>query len=71
MQVGRGLLLAFSTLFMVSALSLIPLADAYTVTFVAPFLVTRILSRGAGDSPFAMSFYLALMGTLTTSALVP
>jgi drug/metabolite transporter (DMT)-like permease len=129
MQVGRGLLLAFATLCMVTALSFIPLADAYTVTFVAPLLVTvlsipmlgervswrrwsaviagfvgvlivlrpglgvmhwaaalplvtatcfalyqiltRIVSRGVGESPFAMSFYLALVGTLTLSALAP
>jgi drug/metabolite transporter (DMT)-like permease len=36
----RGLLLAFSTICMITAISMIPLADAYTITFIAPLLVT-------------------------------
>lgn len=40
MNVARGLLLAVSTLFMFTAISLVPLADAYTITFTAPLLVT-------------------------------
>lgn len=129
LQVVRGVLLAFGTLFMFTAISFIPLADAYTVTFVAPLLVTllsvpllkehvgwrrwsavvagfvgvlivlrpglgvmhwaaslplitamcfalyqiltRIVSGGAGESPFAMWFYLALVGALTLSLLAP
>ena len=40
MNVARGLLLAVSTLFMFTAISFVPLADAYTITFTAPLLVT-------------------------------
>jgi drug/metabolite transporter (DMT)-like permease len=39
-HIARGLLLTVSTWFMITAISLIPLADAYTITFTAPFLVT-------------------------------
>jgi drug/metabolite transporter (DMT)-like permease len=40
MHVVRGLLLAVSTLCLIKAVSIVPLADAYTITFVAPLLVT-------------------------------
>jgi drug/metabolite transporter (DMT)-like permease len=40
LQIGRGLLLAASTLAMLTAISRIPLADAYTVGFTSPLLVT-------------------------------
>jgi drug/metabolite transporter (DMT)-like permease len=40
MNLTRGFLLAASTLFMFTAISFVPLADAYTVTFTAPLLVT-------------------------------
>jgi drug/metabolite transporter (DMT)-like permease len=40
MNIVRGLLLAVSTIFMFSAISFVPLADAYTITFIAPLLVT-------------------------------
>ena len=36
----RGLLLAASTICMIGAISFVPLADAYTITFTAPLLVT-------------------------------
>jgi len=39
-HVVRGLLLAVSTLCLIKAISIVPLADAYTITFVAPLLVT-------------------------------
>jgi drug/metabolite transporter (DMT)-like permease len=39
-HVLRGLLLAFSTICMITAISMVPLADAYTITFIAPLLVT-------------------------------
>lgn len=39
-QTLRGLLLAFGTLCMFAAISVIPLANAYTVNFVAPLLIT-------------------------------
>lgn len=39
-NIVRGLLLAFSTIFMFGAISFVPLADAYTITFIAPLLVT-------------------------------
>jgi drug/metabolite transporter (DMT)-like permease len=39
-HIGRGLLLMISTYCMITAISIVPLADAYTVTFTAPFLVT-------------------------------
>ena len=39
-HVARGLLLAVSTLCLIKAISIVPLADAYTITFVAPLLVT-------------------------------
>lgn len=42
MNVARGLLLAVSTLFMFTAISFVPLADAYTITFTAPLLVTLL-----------------------------
>jgi drug/metabolite transporter (DMT)-like permease len=129
LQLGRGLLLALATLCMMSAISVIPLADAYTITFAAPHLVTvfsipllgervgwrrwsavlvgfagvlivirpgigavhwamvlplitavcfalyqiltRKVSAGPGESPFAMLFYLGLVGTVVFSALVP
>ena len=40
LQIARGLLLAMATLCMITAISVIPLADAYTITFTAPLLVT-------------------------------
>jgi drug/metabolite transporter (DMT)-like permease len=40
MNLLRGLLLAVATLFMFTAISFVPLADAYTVTFIAPLLIT-------------------------------
>jgi drug/metabolite transporter (DMT)-like permease len=40
MNLVRGSLLAVATLFMFTAISFVPLADAYTVTFIAPLLIT-------------------------------
>lgn len=129
LQVGRGLLLALATLCMMTAISLIPLADAYTIMFTAPLLVTvfsvpllgervgwrrwsavlvgfagvlivirpgigavhwamllplitavcfalyqiltRKVSETDGESPFAMLFYLGLVGTIVFTALAP
>jgi drug/metabolite transporter (DMT)-like permease len=128
-QVWRGLLLAVSTLCLIGAISFVPLADAYTITFTAPLLVTvfsipllgervgwrrwsavlagfagvlivirpgfgathlalalplitalgfalyQILTRKVsavpGESPLAMLFYLACVGTAIMTALVP
>jgi len=42
LQIGRGLLLAVATLCMFGAISVVPLADAYTITFIAPLLVTAL-----------------------------
>lgn len=42
LQIGRGLLLAVATLCMFGAISVVPLADAYTITFTAPLLVTAL-----------------------------
>jgi drug/metabolite transporter (DMT)-like permease len=42
LQIGRGLLLALATLCMFGAISVVPLADAYTITFIAPLLVTAL-----------------------------
>jgi drug/metabolite transporter (DMT)-like permease len=39
-HIARGLLLLVSTGCMITAISMVPLADAYTITFTAPFLVT-------------------------------
>jgi drug/metabolite transporter (DMT)-like permease len=39
-HITRGLLLTVSTGCMIAAISIVPLADAYTITFTAPFLVT-------------------------------
>jgi drug/metabolite transporter (DMT)-like permease len=39
-HIARGLLLMVSTYCMIVAISIVPLADAYTITFTAPFLVT-------------------------------
>jgi drug/metabolite transporter (DMT)-like permease len=39
-HVIRGLLLAASTICLIGAISFVPLADAYTITFTAPLLVT-------------------------------
>jgi drug/metabolite transporter (DMT)-like permease len=39
-HIARGLLLMISTYCMIMAISIVPLADAYTITFTAPFLVT-------------------------------
>jgi drug/metabolite transporter (DMT)-like permease len=39
-QITRGLLLAVATYCMITAISIVPLADAYTITFTAPLLVT-------------------------------
>jgi drug/metabolite transporter (DMT)-like permease len=39
-HIARGLLLLVSTYCMIVAISMIPLADAYTITFIAPLLVT-------------------------------
>ena len=40
MNLVRGFLLAVATLFMFTAISFVPLADAYTITFIAPLLIT-------------------------------
>jgi drug/metabolite transporter (DMT)-like permease len=42
LQVGRGLLLLVATWCMYGAISVVPLADAYTITFTAPLLVTAL-----------------------------
>ena len=39
-HIARGLLLAIATYCMITAISIVPLADAYTITFTAPLLVT-------------------------------
>ena len=39
-HITRGLLLLIATGCMITAISIVPLADAYTITFTAPFLVT-------------------------------
>ncbi len=39
-HIGRGLLLALATLCLFAAISLVPLADAYTIGFTAPLFVT-------------------------------
>jgi len=128
-HVIRGLLLAASTICLIGAISFVPLADAYAITFTAPLLVTvfsipllgervrwrrwsavlagfagvlivirpgfgvthwalalplitalgfalyQILTRKVsavpGESPLAMLFYLACVGTLIMTALVP
>jgi drug/metabolite transporter (DMT)-like permease len=41
-QIARGLLLTISTGCMITAISMVPLADAYTITFIAPLLVTLL-----------------------------
>ncbi len=41
-HIARGLLLTVSTGCMIAAISVVPLADAYTITFTAPFLVTAL-----------------------------
>ena len=40
LHLSRGLLLAGATFFFITAISMVPLADAYAITFVAPLLVT-------------------------------
>ena len=42
LQIGRGLLLLVSTGCMYAAISVVPLADAYAITFTAPLLVTAL-----------------------------
>lgn len=39
-QIVRGLLVALATICLFTAVSIIPLADAYTISFTAPFIVT-------------------------------
>jgi drug/metabolite transporter (DMT)-like permease len=41
-HITRGLLLTIATGCMITAISMVPLADAYTITFTAPFLVTLL-----------------------------
>ena len=129
LQIGRGVLVVLATLCMFAAISVVPLADAYTVTFTAPLLVTvfsipllgervgwrrwsavlvgftgvlivirpgftavhwamlmplvtavcfalyqiltRKVARVAGESAFAMLFYLSLVGAVALTAIVP
>ena len=40
LHLGRGLLLAAATFFFITAISMVPLADAYTISFSAPLMVT-------------------------------
>lgn len=42
LHVARGLLLALATVCLFSAISVVPLADAYTITFTAPLMVTLL-----------------------------
>ena len=129
LQIGRGLLLLFATLCMYGAIRVVPLADAYAITFTAPLLVTalsvpllkervgwrrwsavvvgfigvlivirpgfgevpwqlllplitaacfavyqiftRMISIDPCETPFVMLFYLAWVGALATSLVVP
>lgn len=41
-HIARGLLLTIATYCMITAISIVPLADAYTITFIAPLLVTLL-----------------------------
>ena len=50
LQWARGIALAASTLFMFSALSLMPLAEASAITFVGPVLVTVAAVRFLGET---------------------
>lgn len=40
LHLSRGLLIAGATFFFIGAISMVPLADAYAITFVTPLLVT-------------------------------
>jgi drug/metabolite transporter (DMT)-like permease len=40
LQIGRGALVALATLCLFTAIRVVPLADAYSITFTAPLLVT-------------------------------
>ncbi|MEM7022102.1 MAG: DMT family transporter [Pseudomonadota bacterium] len=42
LHVARGLLIVFATYAFITSISLVPLADAYTITFTAPLLVTLL-----------------------------
>jgi drug/metabolite transporter (DMT)-like permease len=42
LQIGRGVLLLVATGCMYAAISVVPLADAYAITFTAPLLVTAL-----------------------------
>jgi drug/metabolite transporter (DMT)-like permease len=42
LQIGRGLVLLLATWCMYGAFRVVPLADAYTITFTAPLLVTAL-----------------------------
>jgi drug/metabolite transporter (DMT)-like permease len=42
LQIGRGLLLLVATGCMYGAISVVPLADAYAITFTAPLIVTAL-----------------------------
>ncbi len=49
MQVARGLLLGMSTIFFVTGLSLMPIAEASTIALIAPVLVTLLAVRFLGE----------------------
>jgi drug/metabolite transporter (DMT)-like permease len=129
LQIGRGALVALATLCLFTAIRVVPLADAYAITFTAPLLVTlfsipllgervgwrrwsailigftgvlivirpgigamhwallmplvtavcfalyQILTRKvagmAGETAFALLFYLSLVGAVVLSAIMP
>ena len=49
LQVGRGLLAGTSALLFISAISIVPIADAVAVSFIAPFFVTILGSLVLGE----------------------
>ncbi len=55
MQIFRGLLAATSAIFFIFALSVVPIADAVAVSFVAPFFVTIFLPSYWPDRAFSCS----------------
>lgn len=129
LQLSRGLLIVLATLAIFMAFAVMPLADVYTITFIAPLLITllsipllgekvgwrrwtavvvgfagvlivirpgtgamqgaalwplltalgfasyqlltRRLSGDVRESPSAMAFWMAVVGALVTSAIVP
>lgn len=69
-QLVRGLLVALATICLFTAVSTIPLADAYTITFAAPFIVTILSIPFLGEKVGWRRWSAILVGFLGVAVVI-